>query len=148
MLLVVHRIDCDLYADFGHARHVNGNLDEVCVRDERIVLRRDVFALLHETVCLFERLCDGDILVADARIMERFYHLFKGMICDNGGHDALHECHLCNQTAPHLPHAHNARADDLALFLTLCKLFVHIQHTKLLPPPFGETSTSSFPKLV
>ena len=135
--MIVHRVDRDLHADFRHARHVDRDLHEVRLRDEIRVLSRDVFPLLHIAVRLFERLCDRDLIVADARIMERVDDIFKLNIRDNRGHNPLHERHLRNHPAPHLPRADNTRTDDFALFLALGEFLVHIQHRET---PFARLS--------
>ena len=102
------------------------------MRDKCVVLRRNVLALLHVAICLIEGLCDGDILVTDTRGMKGLDYLIQCMIGNNGRHNALHEHHLRNQSAPHLPHTHDACADDLALCLAFREFLIYIQHAKLL----------------
>ena len=71
MLLVIHSVDCDLDTNLRYPRHVNCNLDKVCLRDKIGILRCNVFSLLHVSVRLFERLCHRDLLITDAGIVER-----------------------------------------------------------------------------
>ena len=137
VLLVVHRIDRDLDADLGHARHIDRNFDEVRLRDEIRVLRRNVFALLHIAVRFLERLCDSDVLVADACIVEGVDDVFKFDVRDDRGHDALHKRHLRDHAASHLTRTDDARADDFTLFLALGEFLVHIQHCET---PFAHPS--------
>ena len=145
MLLIVHCVNGNLNADLWYPRYIDRNFNEVRLCDKVGILRRDIFPLFHVAIRFFEGLGNSNLFITDPRIVEGIDDVLKLNIRDDCRHDPLHECHLRNHAAPHLPSTDDTGTNDLALFLALCEFFVHIQHCRTpFTPPSVEISITIY----
>ena len=126
MFAVFDRLGCNAGADIGYAGRVDCTFYKVHLRDEVCILAGNVLACFHQAVCLFHGVCNRNIVVCNACVLERMNRVLNVDVGNNRRGDAVHQHHLGDHAAAHLTCADNTSADDFAFLLTLQELFIHV----------------------
>ena len=133
MLAVLHSVCSNLSAYIRNSCAVDNSVNAFCCGNEGCVAACNILAGCDACVCLFESVCNNDLIVSNLCILESLYRkIYVDIGYDSRCH-SLHENHLCNHATAHLSCAYDTDLDDLAFFFSLLEFPVHIKHNSNPP---------------